>query len=517
MSGFSERARAGAARLRIDWLAWTLALVTGIDYFDNAAFSFFANDIAGGINASPSELVWAASAYSAAAVIGILQQQWWVDRLGHRRYIAGSMLMFALGACAAALADNSLELALARGFEGYFVGPMMGACRILIQIRFKPAERVHATRAFMTLILFGSALAPLIGSHLIAHSNWRALFACVVPPAIVAAGFALRNLPDSGDTPPEERTGLHFWPYLIFALAQGTLQIAMQQAQFVVIDRSPELALLVVAGLAACAWFGYNQWYHPAPMVRLDALRKPAFQVGLLLYMFYYYESTGYSFLISRFLEGGLGYPVEEAGWLVGGTSMLSGLTLFAYLRYAKKITHKKWVIVPGFGLAIVAALRMAHMSPDAGPAQLFVPLFLRGLLLIFIVLPVANLTFRVFEIDEYTHGYRLKNIMRQMTISFASASLIILQQHRLAQHTSRLSEALNPYNPVFQDAYQRLTQAFAAGGQTLASARVLALVELSHSVERQATFLAAIDGFYFLACVALLGGVFAAWQKQID
>ncbi|MDR5662642.1 MFS transporter, partial [Burkholderia cenocepacia] len=45
------------ANLRGDLFPWALALVTGIDYFDNAVFSFFASYIAGGINASPDELV----------------------------------------------------------------------------------------------------------------------------------------------------------------------------------------------------------------------------------------------------------------------------------------------------------------------------------------------------------------------------------------------------------------------------------------------------------------------------
>ena len=71
---------------------------TGLDYFDNAIFSFFASYIAGGVNASPDELVWSSSAYAVAAVLGILQQQWWVERLGHRRYIAGCLLLYAAGA-----------------------------------------------------------------------------------------------------------------------------------------------------------------------------------------------------------------------------------------------------------------------------------------------------------------------------------------------------------------------------------------------------------------------------------
>ncbi|MET5116560.1 MFS transporter, partial [Burkholderia pseudomallei] len=78
--------------------------------------------------------VWASSAYAVTAVLRILQQQWWVDRLGHRRYVAGCMRMFSLGAMAAAAADTSLQLAFARVFQGYFIGPMMGACRILIQV-----------------------------------------------------------------------------------------------------------------------------------------------------------------------------------------------------------------------------------------------------------------------------------------------------------------------------------------------------------------------------------------------
>ena len=45
------------ANLRADLLPWALALVTGIDYFDNAAFSFFASYIAGGIPNSPGNMV----------------------------------------------------------------------------------------------------------------------------------------------------------------------------------------------------------------------------------------------------------------------------------------------------------------------------------------------------------------------------------------------------------------------------------------------------------------------------
>jgi hypothetical protein len=280
---------------------------------------------------------------------------------------------------------------------------------------------------------------------------------------------------------------------------------------------SPGLILLSVAGIVALGWFAYHQWHHPAPLVRLNALREKVFQVGLVLYMFYYYISTVFSYLISRFLESGLGYPVENTGQLVGVTSLISASALFVYFRYAKLLPRKKWIIVPGFAVAAFAAAWMTRMSPGVGEAALLLPLLLRGLLLLFIVLPVANLTFRIFAIEEFTHGYRLKNIVRQLTMSFATASVIIVEQHRQALHETRLAEFVNPYNPLFQNSLAALTNGFAVAGHSPSEAHSLAIVEISRAVAQQASFLASLDGFYFLIGVAICGGLFAAWQKQID
>ncbi|HXZ07160.1 MAG TPA: MFS transporter, partial [Paraburkholderia sp.] len=473
----------GAARLRGDLFPWALALVTGLDYFDNAIFSFFASYIAGGINASPDELVWSSSAYAVAAVLGILQQQWWVERFGYRRYVAGCMLLYSAGAIGAALCETSFELLFARGFQGYFIGPMMGTCRILIQMNFSGQQRPAATRAFLVMIVLSTALAPLVGGQLVAHFDWRALFACTAPVGLIFAGLALLTLPDSGDVQPEQRGASHFWPYMIFAFAQGALQIVMQQVRFQLFSASPGLIMLTVAGIVALAWFAYQQWHHPSPLVRLHALREKTFQVGLVLYMFYYYESTGFSYLVSRFLEQGLAYPVENAGRLVGITSLISSSALFVYLRYAKLLPRKKWIIVPGFAVAAFAAAWMTRMPPGVDQHALIGPLLLRGLLLLFIVLPVANLTFKIFAIEEFSHGYRLKNIVRQLTISFATASVIIVEQHRQALHEVRLAEYANPYNPLFQNTLATLTHGFAAAGRSLGEAHALAVVEVSRMV----------------------------------
>lgn len=289
---------------------------------------------------------------------------------------------------------------------------MMSVCRIQLQVSFNPQQRPAAMQVFLLMILLASALAPR--GYLIAHFGWRALFAGTVLGGAALALFAWLAVPHSGQVHPEARGDAHFWPYILFAFGLSALLIAMQEVRFEVFSASPGLVFLTVAGLLALAWFVWHQWHHPRPLVRLHALREKTFQAGIVLYMFFYYLSHSLGYLVSRFLEGGLGYPVENAGQLVGVTSLLSLPLAFAYFRCSSLIEHKKWMIVPGFLLAALIGGWMARTPPGASMSWLVPPLVLRGLLLLFVALPVANVTFRIFAVEEFNHGYRFKNIFKQ-------------------------------------------------------------------------------------------------------
>lgn len=503
--------------LRYALLPAALALATGLDYFDNSIFSFFSSYIAGGINASSDELVWSSSAYAIAAVLGILQQQRFVDRLGYRRYIVLCLSIYSVGAVLSAFAENSLELAVTRALQGYAIGPMMGTCRILIQLGLPAQRRPGAARMFLGAIVLANALAPLFGGTLVTHFGWRMLFACTAPAGLVFAGLCWFVLPNHEQVAQERTESSDLWPYLVFAFSQGALQFVMQQVRFQLFSASLHLILLTLAALIALAWFVFQQWHHPSPMVRLNALRERSFQAGLLLYMLYYYQSTGLSFLISNFLERGLAYPIEAAGRLVGLTGLLSGSALFIYYRYSSKVTHKKWFLVPGFALAAVTAGWISRMPPTVSQSALVWPMLMRGVLVLFIAIPVANVTFRPFVNEEFAHGYRLKNIIRQLTISFTTASVIILEQHRQALHYSRLSESVNAYSPVYQGMWRQLSDGFIAAGAGAGQAGSMAVARISEIVIQQASFMASLDGFRFLVIVSIVAGMFALWQKWID
>ncbi len=92
-----------------------------------------------------------------------------------------------------------------------------------------------------------------------------------------------------------------------------------------------------------------------------------------------------------------------------------------------------------------------------------------------------------------------------------------IVEQHRQTLLRIRLAEAINPFNPEFQNAAQTLADGFAAAGYSAGNAHALAISTMSQLVAQQASFLASLDGFYFLIGVAVYCGLFAYWQKQIN
>ena len=151
--------------------------------------------------------------------------------------------------------------------------------------------------------------------------------------------LALLALPDSGNLSPKNAARRTFWPYLMFAFAQGALQIVMQQVRFQHVHHVARRSILLTRRVSA-HWPGLPSISGTIPRRSCACTRcaRRSSRSVSLLYMFYYYESTGFSYLISRFLEQGLGYPVENTGRLVGVTSLISGSRAVHLLRYSKYV-----------------------------------------------------------------------------------------------------------------------------------------------------------------------------------
>ncbi|HAT1685228.1 TPA: MFS transporter [Klebsiella oxytoca] len=504
----------GSAPVRVILFPLAIALCVGMEFFDNTVFSFFAGYIAGGVSAPADELVWSTGLYAVASVLGILQQSWLIQRTGYCGYLTACLLGFSLGSLAVCFAESPAELAVLRAIQGYCMGPMLSICRILLQISLNGKARGLALRLFLFCILLSSASAPLAGGYLIGSLGWRAPFAVMSLAGGLVALLVFFAVPQQGKVPPEQYSEAHFWPYIIFTGAIVSLQTVMQQVRFELFTSTPLMPLFTGMGIVAIGWFACQQWRHPRPLLNLHTFSTDLFRTGLVMYMFYYYINNSMGYLISRMLEGGLGYPVQNAGLLVGGTSLFALSLLFLYFHFAARVKNKKFMIIPGCLTAAVICLWLMKMPPDVSEGWLLVPLFLRGGLLLTVALPVGGSAFRLFSEEDYSHSYRFKNIVKQLTYSFSTASVIMIEQHREALHYSRLADQITLNNPALQD----VLNALAGRLTTLKSAEIkeASLGLIRQMVIRQSELMSIQDGFFYLAIIAAIAALFSLWQKKI-
>ncbi len=142
----------------------------------------------------------------AALVMGNLS-----DRIGRRKVLTGSLIMFSLLIGASGLATGLMGLVLVRvvmGFaDGAYTPPSISAT-----LEASPQKRhgLNIGIQQMMLPLAGLALAPWLVGLLLPHIGWRYIFVLFALPGLLLAMLVWRHLPEQA-APDQERTTFEDW------------------------------------------------------------------------------------------------------------------------------------------------------------------------------------------------------------------------------------------------------------------------------------------------------------------
>ena len=513
-------------RAGMRWLRWLsrrqrqtllmvlLALTTGVEFLENIMFVFASSHIVGGLDADPRSFALVQAAYAVGSMLMILKQQWLSRRFGYRHYLTGALLLFMAGTVVAATSHALPQMVVARFIQGLGGGALFTSCRILVNVLFGPTERPRASRIFMIGIFSASAMAPAFAAGLIEHGVWQDVFYGVLPFAAVATLGAWLLLPDA--EPRASADGPALGPLLLFGAGIVTLQAALTEARFDVFSHPLRLTLVAAVGLALLALFLWHQWHHRTPVLHLRALRQPVVLTGLAMYFVYYMISNLSGYLFPIYAEQALRIPLATTGWLNSFAALVSLAGIFVYLRFAPRLARKKPLMVAGLVLMAATAWWFSRMPPDAGPPALAWGLIGKGLFGVLVIIPIAGLTFRALSPDAFAHGYRSKNLMRQIASSFASAlGAVLLQNRQFAVHDSLL-HALGQRPAEAEQWIAGMQAALAARGFDAAQAHQGALAQLSAQIAQQATLIACEDIYRLIAVLALGAAAYMLLQRRL-
>lgn len=517
-----HRLRAGMRWLRLlshqqrqMLLMMLLGLTTGVEFLENIMFVFASSHIVGGIDADPRSFALVQAAYAVGSMMMILKQQWLAQRFGYRYYLTGALLLFTAGTLMAATSTGLPQMVGARFLQGVGGGALFTSCRILVNLMFGAADRPRATRIFMLGIFGASAIGPAFAAELVEHGVWQDVFYGVLPFAALAALGTWLLLPDA--EPRDDLEGPALGPLLLFGVGIVTLQASMTEARFDIFSHPLRVVVVAAVAVGLLAVFLWHQWQHDRPVLRVRALRQPVYLTGLAMYFIYYLIANLSSYVFPIFAEQAQGFPLATTGWLNTLAAGISLAGIWIYLRVARRLTHKKPVMVAGLLVMAAAMAYFSFMPPAVGPAALIPGLVGKGLFGVMVIIPIAGITFRSLAGDDFAHGYRSKNLLRQIASSFASSvGAVLLQNRQFAVHTS-LVHALGQRPAETAQWMQTAQAALTARGFDTAHAHAGALAQLAAMVDQQARLIACEDLYRLIAALAIVAAVFMLVQRQLD
>lgn len=270
------------------------------------------------LEATPSDLAWILSGYALAFGLVLVPAGRLGDARGRRRMFLAGLVVFIVASVAAGIAPSASFLAGARILQGIGSGMLVPQVAGLIQQLFRGEERGRAFGRFGSVVAVSTAVGPAVGGLIIVLAGredaWRWVFYVNVPICVVALVLATRLLP----TDPGHGRMESLDPVGVGLLGVGLFLLLSPIVESERAGDTPELWLMVPAGVAVLggfiAWERHHRRRGRAPLVDLDLWGRRSYAVGVVLALLYFAGFTSIFFVLTLYLQSGLGYSALLAG-----------------------------------------------------------------------------------------------------------------------------------------------------------------------------------------------------------
>ena len=391
------------------WKALAVCMLAGVMIFvDVSIVNVALPSFTTGLGAGPADLSWIVAGYTLTFGLALVPGGRLGDGRGRKRMLVAGLVLFALASLAAGLAASPLWLVVARlvqGLAGGLVNPQLLG---LIQQMFTGAERGTAFGVFGAVNASSTAVGPLLGGVLIElggpQEGWRWVFLVNLPLALVALVLAPRVLPADPARRGRARTSLD--PVGATLLGVAVLGVLLP---VVLAERDPAAApwwtaaIGLAVGVAFVAWERHYARRGREPLLDERVLRSPGYVLGTGLGTLYMAGSTAIFFVLTVYLQQGLGYSALLAGLATMPYAVGSALAAAWGGRIVGRI-GRPLVVVGTVVMAagITATLLIVHTRTDPSTGLLTaLPLFVSGLGSGLVITPNQALTLQDVPVDQ--------------------------------------------------------------------------------------------------------------------
>ena len=396
--------------------------------------------IQGALGIAPDQMSWVQTAYLIAEVIAIALTGFFTRLLSMRWLFVVATTVFTLASLGCAASSSFGVLISWRIVQGFAGGTLIPAVFAAVFLLFPIRRQGLATMLAGVLAVLAPTIGPIVGGWITETYSWHWLFLINIVPGVISAMLASVLLPKAPMRLHEART-LDILSLMLMAIALAALEIALKEAP----QRgwtSGLVAGLLTLSLVCAASFVRRTLRVNHPVVDLGCFADRNFTIGCILSFVLGIGLFGSVYLMPVFLAFVSGHNALEIGtiMLVTGVAQLSIAPIAVAL---EQRLDSRLLTAVGFGLFALGLGLSAFQTPQTDYDGMFWPQVIRGLAIMFCLLPPTRLALGSLDKHRVPDASGLFNLMRNLGGAIGLALIDTVIYSRSTMHGVEITNRL--------------------------------------------------------------------------
>jgi MFS transporter, DHA2 family, multidrug resistance protein len=417
---------------------------------------------------------------------------------------AGAAAGFTVASLMCGLSSTMGQMIVWRALQGFIGGGMVPTVFASAYSIFPRRLQPVITPMIGLVATLAPTIGPTVGGYLTDLLSWHWLFFINIVPGIIVTTAAITLIDfDKPDFKLFER--FDFAGLIFMALFLGALEYVLEDGPRWDWFEDSTIATAAAVSAAAAVLFFARVLTARQPIVDLRAFLDRNFALGSMFSFVLGIGLYGLTYLYPVFLNQIRGF----SALLVGETVFVSGAAMFLCAPIVGRLMSKvdqRLMLAFGFAVVALSNWETTYITKDWDFAQLFIPQVLRGIGMMFAIVPITTISLGTLAPDRLKNASGLFNLMRNLGGAVGLAGLNTVLDKRIDLHLARLHDSINWSRPQVMEMLNGLAARIPGS-----DAHNMALKQVFLFVRQQGIVMAFADVFLLL-CFLFLAFAPLAW-----
>src|SRR5216683_5422357 len=326
------------------------------------------------------QISWVVTSYLAAVSVMIPMSGWMAVRIGRRRYLLISVVLFVAASALCGFARSIGQMVLFRVMQGLAGAAMMPLPQAIMLETFPVEEHTLAMTTFGIGMMAAPVIGPTLGGWITETWSWRWIFYINVPIGLFAALMVYSFVHDPHYLREQRSRRVDYLGIILIAAALTTFQILLGRGGNDGWFAAPWVRYTAAISILSAFALIFHELRHPEPIIDLRLFGIVGFSIAVVLLSLQGLALWSINLLNPLFLENVLHYDAWSAGLAVAprGLGVVIALTVVGQL--SRRQFDMRPIVCGGFLVGAYQAYRMSQWTIQSHEAEILLPIFLFGI-----------------------------------------------------------------------------------------------------------------------------------------